>query len=86
MFLPGGLEIARKLGSNLNSTLLEGEIFDNTEVVMLNSAPGFGVTFQPPADNFKFDMENDCQLYGQLRGDAIQICITPNGTGLVVGE
>ena len=85
VFLPGGLELARVLGTDLNATLLEGGIFNHTDAVLLNNAPGMSLHFSSPIDGFTFNLENDCQLYG-TRGDAIQICITPGDSPLVVGE
>jgi hypothetical protein len=85
VFLPGGLELARVLGSNLNTTLLEGGLFDNTDAVLLNNAPGLALHFSSPVDGFTFKFENDCRLYG-VRDDAIQICITAEDSSVVVGE
>jgi hypothetical protein len=85
VFLPGGLETARILGENMNLTLLEGGVFNNTDAVILNNAPGFALIFGSPYDGFIFNHENDCQLYG-TRGDVVQICITSNDSSLTVGE
>jgi hypothetical protein len=85
VFLPGGLELARLQGTNLNATLLKGGIFNDTDAVLLNNAPGIGLQFSSPIDGFAFNLKNDCQLYG-TRSDAVQICITPKDTPLVVGE
>jgi len=85
VFLPGGLELARVLGPNLNATLLQGGIFDNTDAILLNNAPGMALHFSSPNDGFAFDLENDCRLYG-IRDDAVQICITAEDSSLVVGE
>lgn len=85
VFLPGGLELARVLGPDLNATLLEGGIFDQTDAVLLNNAPGIGLQFSSPIEGFTFNLTNDCQLYG-IRNDAVQICITPKDSSLVVGE
>jgi hypothetical protein len=85
VFLPGGLELARVLGPNLNTTLLEGGIFNNTDAVQLNNAPGMGLYFSSPTDGFTFNLGNDCRLYA-IRDDAVQICITAEDSSLVVGE
>lgn len=84
-FLPGGLETARILGADMNATLLEGGIFNNTDAVLLYNAPGFVMEFSVPDDGFAFSLENDCQLYG-IRGDAVQICITSKNSTLMVGR
>jgi hypothetical protein len=85
VFLPGGLELARVLGPNLNATLLEGGIFNHTDAVLLNNAPGMALHFSSPIDGFTFNLKNDCRLY-EIRNDAVQICITPKDSSLVVGE
>ena len=84
-FLPGGLELARVFGPDLNATLLEGEIFGDADAVLLNNATGIGLEFSSPSYSFEFDMQNDCQLYA-LRNDSVQICITTEDSSLVVGE
>jgi hypothetical protein len=85
VFLPGGLELARVLGPDMNATLLEGGIFDHTDAVLLNNAPGIGLHFSSPIDGFTFNLKSDCKLYG-TDSDAVQICITPKDSPLVVGE
>jgi hypothetical protein len=85
LFLPGGLELAREFGQNLNATLLQGGIFGNADAVLLNNASGIGLEFSSPYDGFKFDIDNDCQLYGS-RNDSVQICITTDNSSLIVGE
>ena len=84
-FLPGGLEIARKFGSDMNSTLLQGGIFDNAQAVLLNNAPGTGITFWTPK-SFRFDLDNDCKIYGPILGDAIKFCLSPGEVDVTMGE
>jgi hypothetical protein len=85
VFLPGGLELARVFGPDLNATLLEGNIFGDVDAVLLNNATGIGLEFSSPSDSFEFDMQNDCQLYA-LRDDSVQICITTKGSFLIAGD
>ncbi|KAF5517230.1 hypothetical protein CGCA056_v011198 [Colletotrichum aenigma] len=73
-FLPGGMEIARKVGPLLNSTILKGGLFNNTESIMIQGAPGMVARFEPVADGFKFDIEEDCNVYQTPLGDALQMC------------
>src|SRR5690348_6159417 len=40
IFLPGGLETARKVGPILNLTLLEGGLFRDSETIRIDNAPG----------------------------------------------
>ena len=85
VFLPGGLELARVFGQNLNATLFEQGIIGDSDAVLLNNASGIGLEFSSPYDGFEFDIENDCQLYG-TRNDSVQICLTTNDSSLIVGE
>lgn len=85
VFLPGGLELARVFGQDLNTTLFQGAIVGNGDAVLLNNASGIGLEFSPPYNGFEFDIENDCQLYGS-RNDSVQICITTNDSSLIVGQ
>src|SRR6266480_1036097 len=84
-FLPGGLEIARKFGSDMNSTLLQGGLFDNAQAVLLNNAPGTGITFWTPK-SFRFDLDNDCKIYGPILGDAIKFCLARGEVNVTMGE
>jgi hypothetical protein len=89
VFLPGGLEIDRALGGNLNQTLLGGNDFGNSDTVLVNKAPGIGLEFWPPDDGFHFARENDCKTYvgyNLTAGDAIQLCITYYESYLAVGK
>ena len=84
--LPGGVEIARIWGKNLNQTLLEQGQFDNADVLLINNAPGIVLHFDSPINDTLFEAQ-DCELYGPIRGDAIYICIQPSQNGgAVVGE
>ncbi|KAH0551196.1 hypothetical protein GP486_007477 [Trichoglossum hirsutum] len=68
----------------MNSTLLQGGIFNDTDTILLNNAPGFLLKFRTPYDGFTFNLEDDCQLYA-TRGDAVQICIRPQNSSLFIG-
>ena len=48
-------------------------------------APGMALHFSSPTDGFTFNLKDDCRLY-EIRNDAVQICITPKDSSLVVGE
>jgi hypothetical protein len=89
VFFPGGLEMARELGGNLNQTLLGVHDFGNSDTVVVNGAPGIGLEFWPPDDGFQFDREHDCKTYvgyNFTAGDAIQLCITSYESYLAVGK
>jgi hypothetical protein len=85
VFLPGGIETARVLGSDLNRTLLEGGLFDNADVFLIHEAPGYHLEFFPIAIDYSFDRTNDCLLYGQSRGQGVYICVGSYESSLVAG-
>ncbi|KAK4443284.1 hypothetical protein QBC34DRAFT_452626 [Podospora aff. communis PSN243] len=72
-FLPGGLEIARKVRPILNATILEGGVFNDAEAIRVKNAPGFQLRFDS-LEKFPFDPELDCSYYGEVVNDTIQIC------------
>jgi len=89
VFLPGGVEIARKIGGNLNQTLLQDNNFGNSDTIVVNQAPGIGLEFWLPDSDFEFDRQNDCKIYpgyNQTDGDAIQLCIAPYKSHLAAGK
>ncbi|OBR15174.1 hypothetical protein CH63R_00354 [Colletotrichum higginsianum IMI 349063] len=84
-FLPGGMEIARKVGPLLNSTILQGGLFNQTETIMIESAPGLVARFDPVPDGFEFDLEQDCSVYQTPLGDALQMCKRQMGDSVAAG-
>ncbi|KAF4926616.1 hypothetical protein CGCVW01_v002857 [Colletotrichum viniferum] len=84
-FLPGGMEIARKVGPLLNSTILKGGLFNNTESIMIQGAPGMVARSEPVADGFEFDIEEDCNVYQTPLGDALQMCKKQFGDSVAAG-
>lgn len=89
IFLPGGVELLRKFGGNLNQTLLQENTFGNSDTIVVNRAPGIGIEFWQPDPGFQFDHENECKTYpgyNQTDGDAIQLCIAPYKSYLAVGK
>jgi hypothetical protein len=85
IFLPGGLETARKVSPILNSTLLEGGQFVNADTIRINNAPGLLLKFDRLHVDFDFDRERECTVYGQKTNDSIQICIRSINQSLAVG-
>ena len=83
-FLPGGLEIARKVQPVLNATILEGGVFNDAEVIRVNDAPGMLLRFDR-LESFPFDPENDCLYYGDVINDTIQVCIADRNQSVAVG-
>ena len=83
---PGGIATVRKYGSNLNTTLLEEDLFTGADALVIDRAPGIVTEFSQPENYVYFD-HDDCQLHGPIRGDAIRICIQASGTGsALIGE
>ncbi|KAK2740957.1 hypothetical protein CKAH01_18556 [Colletotrichum kahawae] len=84
-FLPGGMEIARKVGPLLNSTILKGGLFNNPESIMIQGAPGMVVRFEPVSEGFEFDIKEDCNVYQTPLGDALQMCKKQFGDSVAAG-
>lgn len=80
------MEIARKVGPLLNSTILKGGLFNNTESIMIQGAPGMVTRFEPVADGFEFDIEEDCNVYQTPLGDALQMCKKQFGDSVAAGK
>jgi hypothetical protein len=85
VFLPGGVETARLLNSNLNITLLEGGVFNDTDAFLIHDAPGFQLEFFPVPKDYSFNRTTDCALYGQSRGEGIYICVGSYNSSLTAG-
>ena len=85
IFLPGGLETARKVSPILNLTLLEGGTFKDAETIRIVNAPGLLLKFDQLHVDFDFDREGECTVYGQNTNDSIQICVRPTNHSLAVG-
>jgi hypothetical protein len=85
-FLPGGVEIARKVRPILNATILEGGVFDNVDVVRIEQAPGFRLQFRHLPGDFTFDLDGDCSYYGMQLNDTLQICAKDMNNSMAVGR
>jgi hypothetical protein len=85
VYLPGGLETARIVSPFLNLTLLQGEVFGNSDTIRINDAPGLLLRFDRLYADFDFDRERECTIYGQNTNDSIQICIRSVNNSLAVG-
>jgi hypothetical protein len=85
VFLPGGIETARKLAPYLNMTLLEGGAFRGSDTIQIHNAPGILLRFDTLPPSFDFDRENECHLYGQHLNDTLQVCIRTVNGSLAVG-
>jgi hypothetical protein len=74
-FLPGGMELTRKNASIVKETILQGSVFQRTESIRIENAPGYLLRFDQVGADFGFDLDKDCSQYGQSVNDSIQICI-----------
>ncbi|KXX75179.1 hypothetical protein MMYC01_209621 [Madurella mycetomatis] len=83
VFLPGGLEIARKVRPIVNATILEGGVFNGAEAIRVNNAPGLLLRFDRQ-EKFPFDPGRDCSYYGEEVNDTIQICIADRNASIAV--
>ena len=86
VFLPGGVEQARLLNTNLNKTLLQGEIFDGADAIIIENAPGYHLEFFPMSLNYSFDIATDCLTFGQSPDQGIFICVAFRESTLTAGE
>jgi hypothetical protein len=75
IFLPGGIEQIRKLGANLNETILQGGPFSDVDAIITHNTSGYHLDFFPPVGDFAFADGNGCRLYGQTRGEGLYMCI-----------
>ncbi|KXX80305.1 hypothetical protein MMYC01_203358 [Madurella mycetomatis] len=85
VFLPGGIETVRKIAPFLNTTLMEGGTFLNSETIQIQNAPGVLLRFDDLTSSFDFDRTRECGTYGQHINDTLQICIKPVNGSLAVG-
>jgi hypothetical protein len=84
-YLPGGLETARMVSPFLNSTLLAGQVFENSDTIRINNAPGFLLEFDQLNADFDFDRGRECTVYSRKTSDSIQICVRSVNQSLAVG-
>ncbi|EEY20129.1 conserved hypothetical protein [Verticillium alfalfae VaMs.102] len=87
IFLPGGMEIARKVVPLMNSTILQGGTFNDVDSISIMRAPGLAARFDPLPADFRFDIEKECAVYLTPAGmsDGLQMCIRQVGDSLAAG-
>ena len=73
---PGGVEIARLWGENLNQTLLETGHFELADAIQIYNAPAIVTEFEEPPNDLIFETD-ECEIFTPLSNDAIKICIKP---------
>ena len=70
---------------NLNSTLLNGTMFDNAPVIVINNAPGFQLEFFPIDGNYDFET-SDCAIYGEQRHQGLRLCVGSKNSTIYAGK
>jgi hypothetical protein len=88
IYLPGGLEIARKVGPFMNATILQGGVFKGVDAIQIDSAPGLLARFDPLGGGFAFDIEKECKAYvnPEVISDGMQMCLRQLGYSVAAGE
>ncbi|KAM0330148.1 hypothetical protein ACHAQA_004321 [Verticillium albo-atrum] len=87
IFLPGGMEIARKVVPLMNSTILQGGTFNEVDSISIARAPGLAARFDALPKEFKFDIDKECTVFHTPAGlsDALQMCIRQVGDSIAAG-
>jgi len=87
VFLPGGVESARRVDTILNLSLMKGNIFHESEAIRISDATGFLLTYQKLDLSFDFDRSgSECVMYGRESNNPIQICARNVGPSIAVGK
>ena len=86
MFLPGGIELARKVQAKVNTTMFKGGAFEGAESIRIYNAPGFAMRFDRLGQDFEFDRQEECTYYGIEDDDIIQICSRDIESSIAVGK
>jgi hypothetical protein len=86
-FLPGGIEIARKVDQYLNSTLLQGGIFNVVDSISVQNASGLAARFSSLEPGFEFDVDSECSAYinPYAVSDGMQMCIRQVNDSIAAG-
>jgi hypothetical protein len=71
---PGGVDIARLWGKDLNQTLLETGHFELADAIQIYNAPAIVTEFDDPPNDLIFETD-ECEIFTPLSNDAIKICI-----------
>ena len=83
---PGGVDIARVWGKNLNQTLVKTGHFERADAIQIYNAPAIVTEFDDPPNDLSFETD-ECQIFTPLSNDAIKICIKQAEFGsAVIGE
>jgi len=85
-FLPGGLDLLRLANGGPNATLFSAPPRNGTSAFITNNAPGYHVEYFPVPKGFGFNKTSDCTTYGGSSNEAINICVSAEGTQIYAGE
>jgi hypothetical protein len=69
---------------NLNLTLLDSIVLEDSLPVLITNAPGYQLDYFPIEPSYTFG-DNDCTVFGESRGDGINICVASNNSTIVAG-
>lgn len=83
IFLPGGLDLARR--DDANSTLFNGKEEGDFTSIVIENAPGYHLEFDALDANYTFD-PSDCTVYEESIDDGLQICLKADGPRMLAGR
>lgn len=85
VFLPGSLQLARRLDEFSGTINLNATLFNSAPAVLIYNAPGYQLDFFPVDEGFVFDKTTECNTYGQTRGQGLYLCIGSKNSTIVAG-
>lgn len=85
-FLPGGLDLVRLANGGPNATLFSQAPTDGSTAFIVKNAPGYHLEFFPVSVGYVFNQTKDCTTFGGSNNEAINICISAEGTQIYAGE
>ncbi|KAK4442017.1 hypothetical protein QBC34DRAFT_499969 [Podospora aff. communis PSN243] len=78
--LPGSLEQVR-LRPTMEKRVTDGNLYPDAEAIRVHQAPGIGLIFTTP-ERGVFNMEEDCEIYGNTDHRGLQICLRQLGDSI----
>lgn len=83
IFLPGGLDAARR--DDANNTLFDGTANGDFTAIVVDKAPGYHLEFETLDANYTF-AHSDCVVYEESINDGLQICLKADGPRMLAGK
>ena len=85
-FLPGGLDQVLVFPpDSIRSVPVKERLPANCEAMQVHRAPGIGLKFEFPGA-VEFDLQKDCQLYGETEAWGLQLCGKQMGNSIAAGK